>query len=96
MSDLPDPDTAASWGAPITAIISQLLLLAALAVAYLTASSPALLILFGIIGANANTAVHYYLGSSRSSQAKDKTISAQLPPARRSSSWSTIMLEPKR
>jgi hypothetical protein len=80
----PAPQIAnAGWGAPITAVFSLLLLLAGLGVAYLTKDDQAILILLGIIGTNATTAVHYYLGSSRSSQQKDKIISAQLPPALR-------------
>ncbi len=70
-----------NWGAPVTAVISLSLLCVGMAVAYFSKNENAMMILIGIIGSNATTAVGYYLGSSRSSQMKDQIISNQLPPA---------------
>jgi hypothetical protein len=55
------------------------LLGAALAFAYLTNNQNMLVVLISVIATNATTVVGFYVGSSASSQAKDATISNQLP-----------------
>lgn len=67
-------------GVLITSIWSMALLAAALALAFLTKNDNLLVLLVGVIATNATTVVNFYMGSSASSQAKDATISSQLPP----------------
>lgn len=82
MSDTPQPTAESIWGAPAMAIFSLALLLCSLVFAYFSKNENMMLLIVGIIGSNATTAVGYYLGSSRSSQLKDQIISAQLPPVK--------------
>jgi hypothetical protein len=74
----PPPDKA-GWGAPVVSVYSLTLLLVALVLAYIMKNENLLVILAGVIATNATTIVGFYVGSSRSSQAKDETISSQLP-----------------
>ena len=48
-------------------------------VAYLLKNEQLIIILAGVIATNATSVVNFYVGSSASSQAKDDTISKQLP-----------------
>ena len=66
-------------GEPIISVYSLTLLLCALVAAYLMKNDNLLIVLAGVIAANATSVVNFYVGSSASSQAKDATISAQLP-----------------
>lgn len=73
------------WGGPVISVYSLTLLLIALVFAFFTKNENLLVILAGVVATNATTVVGFYVGSSRSSQAKDETISAQLllpPPSR--------------
>ena len=78
----PSGPTAASrvadWGPVAVSIIVLLVFLAAIVVAWLT-KDPSLGILLGMAGANAGTAVGFWLGSSSGSQKKDATIAAMNP-----------------
>ena len=60
---------AAEWGAVAVSIIVLLIFVVALGIALLT-KDPSLQILLGMAGANAGTAVGYWLGSSAGSQKK--------------------------
>jgi len=57
----------------------MVLLAAALVFAYLIKNDNLMIVLTGVIATNATTVVNFYVGSSASSQAKDRTISNQLP-----------------
>lgn len=70
---------ARGWDAPIISIYSGSLMLVALVFAYLTGNTNLMLTLAGIIATNMTTIVNYHFGSSAGSQAKDETISGQLP-----------------
>lgn len=71
--------SAPGWGAPLISIFSLALLLVALVFAYITKNDNLLVLLAGVIATNATTVVGFYVGSSASGQAKDATISGQLP-----------------
>ncbi len=87
MADDPTPPTTpfaavpapSRWGSAIVGAWSMALLGAALAFAYLTNNQNMLVVLISVIATNATTVVGFYVGSSASSQAKDATISNQLP-----------------
>lgn len=70
----PPPSTSPEWGAPAVAIYALTIFVVCLVVAYLTKNENLLVVLFGVAAANATAAVHFYLGSSNSSQNKDQTI----------------------
>lgn len=74
------PAASRAWGAPVVSVYSLTLLLAALCFAYLVKNETLLTALVAVIATNATTVVSFYVGSSASSQAKDQTISSQLPP----------------
>lgn len=69
-----------AWGAPLVSLYSLTLLLAALVFAWIMKNDNLLVLLAGVIATNATSVVNFYVGSSASSQAKDVTISNQLPP----------------
>lgn len=71
--------TKGSWGSTIVSVFSLALLLVALLFAFLTHNDNLLVILAGVIATNSTTIIGFWVGSSLSSQAKDATISAQLP-----------------
>lgn len=72
---------AAEWGAVIISLFALSIFLAAIVVAMQT-KDPSLGILLGAASANATTAVGFWLGSSKGSQAKDSALIAQVvPPA---------------
>lgn len=73
------PPTRSRWGATVISAFSLVLLLVALVFAFLTKNDNLLIILAGVIATNATNVVGFYVGSSASSQAKDDTISRQLP-----------------
>jgi hypothetical protein len=73
-------DRAAVFGPIVVSIFVLGIFLAAIVIAWLT-KNEALQILLGMAGANAGTAVGYWLGSSSGSKAKDATIAAQAAPA---------------
>lgn len=75
----PVPAPKSGAGSAIISAFSMALLLAALVFAYLTKNDNLLIILAGVIATNATSVVGFYVGSSASSQAKDVTISSQLP-----------------
>lgn len=77
--DPPQPSAKSSTGSALVSTFSLGLLLAALVFAYLTKNDNLLIILAGVIATNATSVVGFYVGSSVSSQAKDATISNQLP-----------------
>lgn len=73
----------AEWGPVIVSVIVLFVFVAAIIVAWQT-KDPSLGILLGMAGANAGTAVGFWLGSSKGSQSKDATIAtlatAPTPP----------------
>ena len=66
-------------GSTIISVFSLTLLLIALVFAYIIKNENLLVLLAGVIATNATSVVQFYVGSSSSSQAKDVTISNQLP-----------------
>jgi hypothetical protein len=66
-------------GAPVVSFYSLTLLLVALVFAYYVKNETLLTTLVAVIATNATTVVGFYVGSSASSQTKDRTISNQLP-----------------
>lgn len=75
----PAPKQPRAWGAPLVSLYSLTLLLAALVFAYIMKNDNLLVLLAGVVATNATSVVNFYVGSSASSQAKDVTISGQLP-----------------
>ena len=65
----------AEWGPVIVSVIVLFVFVAAIVVAWQT-KDPSLGILLGMAGANAGTAVGFWLGSSSGSQKKDQVIAA--------------------
>lgn len=68
------------WGPVAVSIVVLAIFLAAIVVAW-EAKDPSLNILLGMAGANAGTAVGFWLGSSSGSQKKDAVLAAQATPA---------------
>lgn len=66
-------DRTAVWGPIVVSMLVLLIFLAAIVVAWWT-KDVSLQILLGMAGANAGTAVGYWLGSSSGSKTKDATI----------------------
>ena len=72
----------AAWGAPAVSLASMLIFAGAIAVVCLLKDvNPTLIALLGVAATNATTVVNFWVGSSSSSQAKDKTIASQAATA---------------
>lgn len=72
-------DTTAPMGAIIVSVFVLVIFLAAIAIAWWSKDS-SLQILLGMAGANAGTAVGYWLGSSSGSKAKDSVLAQAVNP----------------
>jgi hypothetical protein len=77
----PDPKADAMLTpAAIVAVLIMVIFVASLAVAYFTRDSTSLTLMIGAVISMAGTVVNFYLGSSKSSQAKDATIASLSAP----------------
>jgi hypothetical protein len=65
------------WGAPIVSVLAYATFLAAIIVAVIVKNDALLITLCGMAGANATTAVQWWLGSSKGSADKSATIERQ-------------------
>ena len=70
------PERLTEYGTLVTSIIFGGAFVAALVYAYIAKDTDSKNLLVGAVIANANTVVQFFLGSSRGSQMKDKTIAA--------------------
>lgn len=76
----PNVDTISTkWGPIVVSVVTMVVFLAAIVVAWLTKDS-SLPVLLGMAGTNAGTAVGYWLGSSAGSKAKDAKIGVSPTP----------------
>ena len=67
------------WGAPIVSVLAYGTFLAAIIIAMIVKNNELLVTLCGVAGANATTAVSFWLGSSKGSQDKDAKIATMTP-----------------
>lgn len=71
------PSSPTLWGAPIVSVLAYATFLAAIVVAFVVKNDALLITLCGMAGANATTAVSFWLGSSKGSQDKSAQLATQ-------------------
>lgn len=71
------PPAEPTWAKPAIAIVTQLLFVACLGVAWWTKNDQGLALMIGAVIANATTVFGYYFGSSSGSAAKTNIMASQ-------------------